>query len=121
MRNEEQMKTPGQIAFEVYNEAKGGKTYDGKPIPPWDTLTDETGRAVQAAWEKAAVAVAQSLLQHLDNNPVESIARTRRAVAEIVPKGREQALALTKLDEAMMWLVNVPVQAPALAEPAAPG
>lgn len=51
------MKSLGQIAFEAYNESKGGKTYDGKPIPPWGTLTDETGLAVRRAWEAAAQAV----------------------------------------------------------------
>ncbi len=52
------MKTPGQIAFEAYNESKGGLTYDGKPIPPWDTLTGDVGEAVKRAWEVAAGAVA---------------------------------------------------------------
>lgn len=57
------MKSLGQLAFEAYNERKGGKTYDGKPIPPWDTLTDETGRAVQAAWEAAAARVVVDVLR----------------------------------------------------------
>ena len=42
--------TLGQIAFEAYNEKKGGKTYDGKPIPPWSEVGDE----VRGAWEFAA-------------------------------------------------------------------
>jgi hypothetical protein len=46
-------KTPGQIAFEAYNEKKGGLTYDGKPIPPWS----DVGDAVRAAWEASALAV----------------------------------------------------------------
>lgn len=45
-------RTPGQIAFEAYNQSKGGLTYDGKPIPAWDTLSDESG--VKQAWEVAA-------------------------------------------------------------------
>lgn len=48
------MKTIGQIAFEAYNEAKGGVTYDGKPIPPWT----DVGDAVRTAWECAAGAAA---------------------------------------------------------------
>lgn len=27
-------------AFEAYSQEVGGKTYDGKPIPPWESLTD---------------------------------------------------------------------------------
>jgi hypothetical protein len=46
-------KSLGQIAFEAYNEAKGGVTYDGKPIPPWE----DVGDAVRSAWEAAARAV----------------------------------------------------------------
>lgn len=50
------MKSLGQVAFEAYNSAKGGVTYDGKPIPPWS----EVGEAVQAAWEAAAVATVRA-------------------------------------------------------------
>jgi len=50
-------RTPGQIAFEAYNASKGGITWDGKPIPGWDTLTNEAGIAVRAGWEAAARAV----------------------------------------------------------------
>lgn len=50
------MKTPGQIAFEAYNESKGGLTYDGKPIPPWDELSGDKA-AVHRAWEAAADAL----------------------------------------------------------------
>lgn len=46
-------KTAGQVAFEAYNEAKGGRTYDDKPIPPWS----DVGEAVRSAWEAAAAAV----------------------------------------------------------------
>jgi hypothetical protein len=53
----ETTKSPGQVAFEAYNESKGGLTYDGKPIPPWSSLEGPVGEAVQRAWEAAAVAV----------------------------------------------------------------
>lgn len=48
--------TLGQIAFEAYNESKGGLTYDGKPIPPWHELSGDR-EAVHRAWEVAAAAV----------------------------------------------------------------
>lgn len=34
----------GQIAFESYNASKGGVTYDGRPIPPWDMVGAEVQR-----------------------------------------------------------------------------
>jgi len=50
-------KTPGQIAFEAYNESKGGRTYDGKPIPPWEAIENRgDGHGVKIAWEAAAEA-----------------------------------------------------------------
>lgn len=36
--------------FDAYNQAAGGLTWDGKPIPPWDA----TGPKVQANWRAAA-------------------------------------------------------------------
>ena len=48
-------KAPGQTSFEAYNEAGAnpGKTYDGKPVPTWENLSDDV-RAKWAAAEKAA-------------------------------------------------------------------
>lgn len=43
----------GQIAFEAYGKATGGKTYDGKPIPHWNDIS----APVRNAWEAAAKAV----------------------------------------------------------------
>jgi hypothetical protein len=43
----------GQVAFEAYNNAKGGLTWDGKPIPPWSAV----GPEVQNGWRVAAAAV----------------------------------------------------------------
>jgi hypothetical protein len=47
----------GRRAFVAYNDSKGGLTYDGKPIPPWESLTGETGEAVKRGWIAAARAV----------------------------------------------------------------
>lgn len=46
------MKSLGQIAFEAYVAAVGGKTYDDKPIPQWS----EVKPTVQQGWEAAAEA-----------------------------------------------------------------
>lgn len=41
-----------RAAFAAYTSAVGGVTYDGKPIPGWDLLTD----TVRAGWRAAALA-----------------------------------------------------------------
>lgn len=48
-------KAPGQESFEAYNAAgdNPGRTYDDKPVPTWENLSDDV-RAKWAAAEKAA-------------------------------------------------------------------
>lgn len=53
----------GRVAFETYRNAVGGKTYDGKPIPGWDSLTE----IQQAAWDLAAQGVIEEY-KHDDVN-----------------------------------------------------
>lgn len=43
----------GKRAFDAYNESVGGKTWDGKPIPPWELLTER----IREAWRCASDAV----------------------------------------------------------------
>lgn len=45
----------GRLAFEAYNNAGSnpGKTWDGKPVPAWESLGDD----VRAKWCAAALAV----------------------------------------------------------------
>lgn len=47
----------GRIAFNAYNQSKGGLTYDGKKIPPWKDLPPD----VQLAWTASAKAVMQAM------------------------------------------------------------
>lgn len=54
-------KTLGQIAFEAYRKAKWGKTHDDKIIPHWDVL----GEDVREAWEAAALAVKDEVLDQV--------------------------------------------------------
>lgn len=98
-------KTPGQFAFEAYNESKGGVTYDGKPIPPWS----DVGDAVRTGWEHAARSVIMAYDTRLDAHPDIILSRAR-CVVERAPKSREAALVLTKIDEATMWLARVPME-----------
>lgn len=55
----------GKMAFGNYVVSKGGVTYDNKPIPRWDDLSDE----VRTAWCVAALSVinwwAQKLLEKI--------------------------------------------------------
>lgn len=45
-----------RVAFEAYGESTGGKTWDGKPIPPFDAVRERTPH-VARAWEAAVAAV----------------------------------------------------------------
>jgi len=45
-----------KIGFEAYGESTGGKTWDGKPIPPYAVVAERTPH-VARAWEAAAVAI----------------------------------------------------------------
>ncbi len=45
-----------EIAFDAYSAATGGKTWDGKDIPPFASVRDRTPH-VARAWEAAVAAV----------------------------------------------------------------
>lgn len=49
-----------RVAFEAYGQSTGGKTWDGKPIPPFDTIRERTPH-VAKAWEDAVAAVLATL------------------------------------------------------------
>ena len=43
----------GQVAWEAYAKAVGGKTFDDKPLPTWEELGDRQ----KDGWRAAAEAV----------------------------------------------------------------
>lgn len=45
----------GRVAFEAYNERRGGKNHEGKPTPPWAELPEE----IREAWAEAATAAVE--------------------------------------------------------------
>lgn len=45
-----------RMAFDAYNRSTGGKTWDGKDVPPYDVIAERTPH-VARAWEAAADAV----------------------------------------------------------------
>lgn len=55
--------TLGRIAFEAYSRAMNGKTYDGKPIPKWEDLSE----AVREGWRQATIAVQQNMVETIRN------------------------------------------------------
>lgn len=46
-------KTPGQVAFEAYSVAVGGRAFNGDELPRWAQVVDKTPR-IRDAWEEAA-------------------------------------------------------------------
>jgi hypothetical protein len=49
----------GQVGYEAYFAAAGGKTFDGRDMPSWDYLgTSKGGLETQRRWEIAALAIA---------------------------------------------------------------
>lgn len=60
------MKTFGQIAYEGYCAASGGKSLiSGAPLPAWDALST----AIQCAWDAAGIAVLNHLEQQQTKLP----------------------------------------------------
>lgn len=49
-----------KLAFEAYGESTGGKTWDGKPIPPFEVVRERTPH-VARAWEAAVDAVLKAV------------------------------------------------------------
>jgi hypothetical protein len=48
----------GRIGYDAYGETANWKTFDGRPMPTWDELSEtETGRETQRRWHMAARAI----------------------------------------------------------------
>lgn len=108
------MKSLGQIAFETYVEA-GGITYDGKPIPGWDAVSEK----VRRGWSAAA----SSVLAAAD---VAGLPVTVREVAEIKhaifyakecnhgTAGHDQIMLIAKLSEYLGFSLELTDEIPVL-------
>lgn len=103
------MKSLGQIAFEAYGAAVGGKTYDGKPIPQWS----EVKPTIQQGWEAAAdAASAQSTLVQMpagDDAVIwGSMLATYRGLKAAKPDDRSEralryAVTITEYEKALSY------------------
>lgn len=49
-----------RVAFDAYNASTGGKTWDGKDVPPYDVIAERTPH-VARAWEAAVDAVRKAV------------------------------------------------------------
>ena len=88
--------TPPTLAramFAAYNRAAGGKTWDGKPIPPWE----DTGDRVQANWIAAARLALRAVRQGRPTQPAGSHPVTPRNTREILDRTRHVSLILLTL------------------------
>jgi len=105
-------KTAGQIAFEAYGAAVGGKTYDHKPIPQWSEIKPE----IQQGWELAAkAAIADSWLSVALDEPAtvdeeiwNTLVATWRKLKAARPddrseRARRYAVTITEYEKALSY------------------
>jgi hypothetical protein len=55
-----------RVAYEAYNAARGGKAYDGSPIPGWDVVKPE----IQQGWRVAVEAMLEHTLSNAEHESV---------------------------------------------------
>ncbi len=83
------MKTLGQIAFDAYNEQRGGVNHLGKPTPAWGDLPE----GIRCAWEVATRAVVDGYLGYIrgdhgnDYDPVRGPKRGKPCGAQVQEDG----------------------------------
>lgn len=51
---EDDLTEPAEPAYTAQGQSTGARTYDGRPMPQWDVLGDDT---IQRAWTAAVAAV----------------------------------------------------------------
>lgn len=107
-----------RLAYDTYCDYAGWKSWDGKPIPQWNDLDPATD--VQEKWTVAVRAVmaelAETQASDLDtdpDNPVQESRSFRLQLDHVLQQvktprtgrhSRERSLAVTKIQEAVMWL-----------------
>jgi hypothetical protein len=105
---DEQLKSPGQVAYEAY---RGGDvtTPDGKVpldwLPPWEDVVPE----VQRCWETAAHALQSDFSAWLRERPDTLLLWAHNTVSKC-GASLERDNALARIAEASMWVRCLPVQ-----------
>ena len=67
MSNADRVYRGGKVAFDAYNEDRGGVNYRGDKTPEWDELPE----GIRHAWGVAAAAVQSRLIDFLSDLEVE--------------------------------------------------
>lgn len=100
----------GRGAYTVYGMAVGFKNFRGDPMPEWEDLPE----AIQKAWGSVAVVgLSAGAAEVFHEDPVaedRSLRQKLDALLQVLKHpvsgrtSRERSLAVTKLQEAIMWL-----------------
>lgn len=77
----------GQVNYAAYVAAVGGKTWDGRPCPTWDELTDK----IRAGWETGALVVMRSVLESPVEERVQLLTQLRLAELRQAPPGEPKS------------------------------
>lgn len=109
----------GRRSYEAYCAGVGGVSFNGDPLPTWEQLveasiTDVKKARIVTAWNMAAAA-APIVFQNGPIGEVGTNGVTHEALLEICAdrlrcfqtglySSRDNACALTKIEEAMLWL-----------------
>lgn len=65
----------GQIAWDTYSKAVGGKAFSGDPLPTWETMCkDEKKQNLVVAWKRTGRAVALAYAKSLPKPEVPKVA-----------------------------------------------
>lgn len=88
----------GQVGYEAYGETAEWKTYDGRDMPTWETLSEsESGQETQRRWEVAAeVILATAPAPETESEtPIGwGYVRTEPEIIEVAPKAVPVGVAL---------------------------
>lgn len=103
--------------YDAYCHAVGGKAFNGDPLPTSEEFFADDSKQKQAdAWRVAAQTAIklQEVPERFDTSSVEGEVKSDKAArrdldAQLqrikeLPPSRERSLAITKLQEAIMWL-----------------
>jgi hypothetical protein len=59
----------GQVNYNAYCDTRDWKSFDGKPLPPWEQVKPD----IQEGWRKGADAVAVALLNKMVQRGIECL------------------------------------------------
>jgi hypothetical protein len=111
--HQDHIPSAGITAYYVYAAAVGFKAHDGNPIPEWDQLPEP----IRRAWNEVAFAFGYGVVRQaaLAGVPIETAESKhwRLLIQELTERirgcasmreSRARSIALTRLEEAQMWL-----------------